>query len=216
VKRKLGWLLAAGLIFRGVIAYCLPAGFDEAYYFLYSQHLDWSFFDHPVAVGLTTGFGVWLTGLVTPFTLRLSALILYTASLWLLYLCGKQLFDERVGFLSGAIASLTPLFFFSFGILSAPDNALIFFWSLALYLCVQEFFPQSQNHQSQNYQPTHRLGLIAAIIALCALGKYHGFILGLSLVGFCLSHSKYRIALTSKAFWLGCVFFLLLMFPVLY
>jgi len=29
-------------------------GFDEAYYYLYSLHLDWSYFDHPVLVALTT------------------------------------------------------------------------------------------------------------------------------------------------------------------
>jgi len=38
-------------------------GFDEAYYYLYSLHLDWSYFDHPVLVALT-GFGPWVTGVI--------------------------------------------------------------------------------------------------------------------------------------------------------
>jgi len=46
-----GW----GLLFRCVIAFWLYP-FDEAYYYLY-LHLDWSYFDHPVLVALTTGFG---------------------------------------------------------------------------------------------------------------------------------------------------------------
>jgi len=48
-----------GLLFRCVIAFWLYPGFDEAYYYLYSLHLDWSYFDHPVLVALTTGFGPW-------------------------------------------------------------------------------------------------------------------------------------------------------------
>jgi len=41
--------LLVGLLFR-VIAFWLYPGFDEAYYYLYSLHLDWSYFDHPVLV----------------------------------------------------------------------------------------------------------------------------------------------------------------------
>ncbi|NEP34790.1 MAG: 4-amino-4-deoxy-L-arabinose transferase, partial [Moorea sp. SIO3B2] len=57
----LGWLLG-GLLFRCIIAFWLYPGIDEAYYYVYSLHLDWSYFDHPVLVALTTGFGTWITG----------------------------------------------------------------------------------------------------------------------------------------------------------
>ncbi|MEL6602755.1 MAG: glycosyltransferase family 39 protein [Cyanobacteria bacterium J06614_10] len=205
------WLIG-GLAFRALIAYFLPAGFDEAYYFLYTQNIDWSYFDHPPAVAWSAGAGIWLTGVVSPLTLRLGALGLYTGSLWLLYAVGRQLFDSKVGIMSCAIATLSPLFFLSFGTLAAPDNALIFFWSLALYLCTLEFFPV---HPSP-YVPTPRICLIAIALGLACLGKYHGFLLALSICGFCAFTRPYRKALFSKWTGIGVVLFALTVFPIFY
>ena len=47
------------------------------------------------------------------------------------------------------------------------------------------------------------------------MGKYHGFILGLGLVGFCLFNSNYRSALRSKWFLIGIVIFLVTISPLL-
>ncbi|MGB3788237.1 MAG: glycosyltransferase family 39 protein [Phormidesmis sp.] len=209
-------LLLGGLIFRSIIAYFLPAGFDEAYYFLYTEHLNWSYFDHPPAVAITAGLGIWATGNVTPFTLRLGALILFTASLWLLCATGKRLFGTRVGLISCAIASLTPLFLLSFGTLAAPDNALIFFWSIALYLCAREFFPKGCLHSAYKYHPTARIVFISLAIGLACLSKYHGFVLGLSLVGFCLANKPYRAVFRSKWLGWGLLTFGFTLFPLLY
>ena len=74
--------------------------FDEAYYYLYSLHLDWSYFDHPLLVALTTGFGPWLTGVVSQFTIRLGTLIGYTGSLLLLYLTCRRLFSPKAAYLT--------------------------------------------------------------------------------------------------------------------
>ncbi|MEL6471932.1 MAG: glycosyltransferase family 39 protein [Cyanobacteria bacterium J06623_4] len=205
------WLLG-GLAFRTLIASFLPAGFDEAYYFLYTQNIAWSYFDHPPAVSWSAGVGIWLTGGVSPLTLRLGALGLYTGSLWLLYAIGRQLFAPKVGIISCAIATLTPLFFLSFGTLAAPDNALIFFWSLALYLCTLEFFPVHLGP----YVPTPRICLIAIALGLACLGKYHGFLLALSVCGFCAFTQPYRKALFSKWTGIGLVLFALTVFPIFY
>lgn len=209
---SLGWLLLCGLLFRGLIAYFLPPGFDEAYYFLYTRHLDWSYFDHPFAVAFSTGIGVWLTGVDSPLTIRLGALCLFTASLWLLYKTGCWLFGVRAGWLSCQLASLCPLFFLPFGTLTAPDNALVFFWSLALYLCAREFFP----HPPVTYQPTLRLAIIGVIMGLCCLSKYHGLLLSLSLVFFCLNSLDHRTALKSRWMGLAIVLWGLSLFPILY
>lgn len=209
-------LLIGGLLFRSIIAYFLPVGFDEAYYFLYTQTLDWSYFDHPLAVAVTTGTGIWLTGTATPFTLRLGALVLFTASLWLLYASGKWLFGARAGLISCAVASITPLFFLSFGILAAPDNALIFFWSMTLYLCVREFFSARASGQLERYRPTARIAAISLAIGLACLSKYHGFVLAFSVAGFCLANKSYRIVFQSRWFGWGLLIFGLALLPLLY
>ncbi len=115
-------LLLGGLLFRVVVAIWLYPGFDEAYYFLYTQHPALSYFDHPPLVALTTGFGPWLTGEVSQFTIRLGSLILHTGALVLLYLTSARLFSTLAATLTLAIATFVPIFLVAFGVLTLPDN----------------------------------------------------------------------------------------------
>ena len=196
---------------RGLIAWLLPPGFDEAYYFLYTQHWDWSYFDHPVMVAITTAVGPWLTGIISPLTLRLGALVLYGVSTGLLFLSGRRLFGPMAGMWAVAIASLCPLFVFSFGLLAAPDNGLILWWSATMYIAVLEFFPRDKP-----YRPTIKIVLLGLLLGLTCLSKYHGFVLGLGLVGFCLTSASHRRALGSP--WTGAalVLFALTLTPLVY
>lgn len=204
----IAWL-AGGLLLRSLIAVWLPVGFDEAYYYLYTQHLDWSYFDHPLMVALSTGFGPWLTGTVSPSTIRLGTLLLYTGALLFLYLTSARLFSKQAAQLTLAIASLIPIFAIGFGVLTLPDSPLMFFWSATLYVAATEFFPDS------DYQPTYRLTVIGLLVGLACLSKYHGLALGFGLVGFCLTSSAHRRALVSP-WMLGAVgLFLLAIAPVL-
>lgn len=206
-------ILFLGLIIRTIIAIYLYSGYDEAYYYLYSQNLHWSYFDHPLLVSLTTGIGVWLTGEVNQFTIRIGTLIIFTGSLYLLYLTGKKLFNEESGLLTLTIASIIPIFTIAFGVLTLPDVPLIFFWTLTLLCCYYEFFA-SENES--NYQPSYRLVLIGVSVGFACLSKYHGFILALGLVGFCLFNPPYRRVF--KCYWLyiAIALFVLTLFPLLY
>lgn len=206
-KEVMGWL-AGGLLLRSLIAIGLPAGFDEAYYYLYTQHLDWSYFDHPLMVALSTGFGPWLTGVVSPFTIRLGTLLLYTGSLLFLYLTSAKLFSKPAAILTLTIASLIPIFMLGFGVLTLPDSPLMFFWSATLYIAASEFFPES------DYQPTYRLTLIGLLVGLACLSKYHGLALGFGLLGFCLTSSSHRKALVSPWILGALGLFLLAIAPI--
>lgn len=215
------FLLLGGLLFRSVIAVWLYPGFDEAYYYVYSLHLDWSYFDHPVLVALTTGFGPWVTGEVSQFTIRLGPLILHTGSLILLYLTSAKLFCGKAARLTLAIATIIPIFQVAFGILTLPDNPLMFFWSASLCCAADEFFPEpsTQEHtlrESVPYRPSDRLSYLGILVGLACLGKYHGFILGLGLVGFCLTSPRHRSALLSPWAWLGLGLFVITIFPILF
>ena len=190
---------------------------------MYTQNLDWSYFDHPVLVALTTGFGEWSSGVVSPFTLRMGALLLHTGSLILLYLTAVRLFSAAAARLTLAIATITPLFVIGFGILTSPDNALIFGWSATLYAAVCEFFPGQTESSADalvskrvpvGYQPSYRLALLGLWIGFACLSKYHGFILAASLVGFCLANARYRRALVSPWAALALGLFMLTLLPL--
>lgn len=205
------WLLLVGLVARILVAFWLTPSFDEFYYYLYSRHLAWSYFDHPVLIALTTGFGPIITGIVSPITIRLGNICLYTGSLYLLYLTGRKLFGEKEGRISLAIASIIPIFVIAFGILTLPDGPLIFFWSGSLYCAVWEFFPCQGK-----YRPSYRLACLGVLVGLACLSKYHGFILALGIWGFVLSSKEHRILFKSIWAWWAIGLFLLTLFPVWY
>jgi hypothetical protein len=212
-------LLVGGLLYRTLVAIWLFPGFDEAYYYLYSRHLHWSYFDHPPIVAWTTGLGWWLTGVISPLTIRLGALALYCVSLGLLYGAATHLFSAAVGLMTLALVTLIPLFTIGFGILTAPDTGLILFWSATLLTAAWEFFPrqpEARYGQPVVYQPTWRLALIGLWVGLACLSKYHGFVLGLSLVGFCGAWRPYRSALRSPWTALAVVLFAFTLFPLVY
>ncbi|HEY9764660.1 MAG TPA: glycosyltransferase family 39 protein [Trichocoleus sp.] len=219
------WLLIGGLLVRTLIAAFLFPGFDEAYYYLYSRYLQWSYFDHPPLVALTTGVGWWLTGIISPFTIRIGALLLHTLNLGLLYLAARHLFGQEVARMTLAIATLVPLFAIAFGILTSPDNALILFWTATLYWAAIEFFPVPADSDNSDetaslakspYVPTWRISLFGVLVGLACLGKYHGFVLALSLVLFCLASHRFRRVFRSPWILLALLLFGLTLFPLWY
>jgi 4-amino-4-deoxy-L-arabinose transferase-like glycosyltransferase len=205
------FLLVGGLLFRAAIAAWLYPGFDEAYYYLYVLHPDWSYFDHPLLVALSTGLGPWLTGEVSQFTIRIGTLLLYTGALIFLYLASATLFSARVATLTLAIATAIPIFQVGFGVLTVPDTPLMFFWAAALYVAAAEFF-----RVPESYRPSYRLAIISVLVGLACLGKYHGFILGFGLVGFCLTSDRHRSALLSPWMLLGTGLFAATISPMLW
>ena len=203
-------ILLAGFLVRLFISIWLNPGFDEAYYYLYTLHPDWSYFDHPPLVAFTTGIGVWLTGQVSQFTIRIGTLLLYTGSLIFLYLAALRLYTLQIAINTLAIASAIPIFQIAFGILDTPDTPLLFFWAISLWLAAQEFFDY------RVYRPSFRLTLLCLTVGLACLGKYHGFILGFGLIGFCLFSPNYRRVFRSRWFLIGIPVFLLTISPILY
>jgi 4-amino-4-deoxy-L-arabinose transferase-like glycosyltransferase len=203
-------ILLAGLTVRLIIAIFLPIGFDEAYYYVYTLHPDWSYFDHPFLVFFTTGFGTWLTGSVNPFTVRLGTLLVFTGSLIFLYKAAERLFDRRVALITLGLASLMPILTVAFGSLTLPDTPQVFFWMATIWMAAVEFFPATP------YKPTYRVALIGLLVGLTCLGKYHGFLLGTCLIGFCLSSTNHRKVFASSWTLLASLTFALTISPILY
>ena len=207
--RRVVVILALGLLLRGLVAFYLPAGFDEAYYYAYTLHPSLSYFDHPPLVALTTGFGPWLLGSVSPFTIRLGSLLLYTISLWLLYRTGDRLFGKPAGWFALVITTCSPILQLGFGTFTLPDSPLILCWTACLYVASQEFFPCDLP-----YRPTARLAIASLLVGLTCLGKYHGAALGFGLVLFCLISNRHRRALLSGWLALGIGLFAIAISPL--
>ncbi len=131
---------------------------DEAYYWLYSRHLDWGFFDHPPFVGAVIKLFSFLPH--SEFAVRIGFIFLQFGSLLiLLKLTGVSLVTILL-FFSFPLASFT-------GLLALPDIPLLF---MTACYC----FQLKKYLEKDSLVNSFVLGLV---IALLFYAKYHGVLL---------------------------------------
>ncbi|MDR7419118.1 MAG: glycosyltransferase family 39 protein [Armatimonadota bacterium] len=107
----------------------MPLLHDEAYYWLWSRRLAWSYMDHPpliaylIRLSTTAGDGA--------FWLRLPALVLGVVGALVLFRLGREMFDERVAFLAVVLYQVTPALG-GFGSFATPDAPMYVAWMATL------------------------------------------------------------------------------------
>jgi hypothetical protein len=133
---------------------------DEAYYWVFSQYLDWGYFDHPpmIAVLVKLGYAIFPNEL----GVRLFPLLLNMFSLVII----EKLTDKKNPFLFYTIALSIAVLQVS-GFVAVPDIPLIFFTAL-FFLCYKRF---AGNFSLFN---TFLLGLS---VALLLYSKYHAVLI---------------------------------------
>lgn len=115
----------------------LPLHFDEAYYWVWSQRLQWSYFDHPPMIAylvrLATFFGhaEWQVRLAPLACAALTAL-----GIWRL---AEKMFDSKVACRALVIFLLSPLAQMGFT-LATPDAPLILGWTAAVFFAYGAVF----------------------------------------------------------------------------
>ena len=110
---------------------------DEAYYWYWSTHLDWSYFDHPPMTAYIMAIFTAL-GTDSEFFVRLGGFLCSIVCLVLVYLAGKKLVPENTRFPWEVLAIANFTLLFSTGsIIQTPDTPMLLFWTAALYFGVQ-------------------------------------------------------------------------------
>lgn len=130
-ERRLLYVVLASGVLRSVLALLLPIGDDEAYYWLWSRHLAWSYPDHPPMVAAVVAASTRLFG---DGVFGIRALNVVMASVLPLVVCaaGKRIFDAETGVRAGWIAAALP----ALGVgtlIASPDVPMAFFWALGLW-----------------------------------------------------------------------------------
>jgi 4-amino-4-deoxy-L-arabinose transferase-like glycosyltransferase len=105
---------------------------DEAYYWLWSKHLDASYYSKGPAVAWTIAFGTWVAG-DSVFGIRWLSVLLSAGTGWQLFLLARRLFDARVAAAAAVMALVLPLFAIG-SILMTIDPLSVFFWIWAANL----------------------------------------------------------------------------------
>src|SRR5690606_30457120 len=135
---------------------------DEAYYWVYSQFLDWGYFDHPPMVALFIKIGDAL--FPSTLGLRLLTVITSTLSVYLLWkIVSRYAHNVRLFILLFSSVVL----FHVYGFITTPDVPLFFFTVLFLYIY-------------QRYVEADKFKwafLLALVIAGMLYSKYHGILI---------------------------------------
>jgi 4-amino-4-deoxy-L-arabinose transferase-like glycosyltransferase len=188
---------------RLVLAALLPLSPQEAYYWVYSGHPDWSYFDHPPLAAYTIGLFTFILG-DQAWAIRLGALLYGTGTAWLAYFIGRDLFHHRAGFQAAVLVSLLPTYSIN-TLIMTPDAPLVFFWTLALYLALQAV----RRNRPVWYLPAG-LALGAAL-----LSKYTAFFFPFSLGIFLVLSPEHRPHWRRWELYAGLLLALALFTPVL-
>ena len=115
---------------RMVLAATFELSPDEAYYHLWTQHMDWSFYSKGpgVASAIWLGTAVFGDG---PFGIRFWSPLCGLGTSLMIYRLGRGLFDGNTAAWSAVLVNVTPIFNAG-SILMTIDPPSIFFWTLAL------------------------------------------------------------------------------------
>lgn len=133
-KRLLLWGgLALLCLLRLVVAAQVPLVPDEAYYWLWSRHIQGGYLDHPFMVAFLIRLGTFLWG-DTAFGVRFGGLVGFGLATLFLFLAAKQFFPQRGNAGLRAILLLNATLMAGIGLIPAtPDVPLFVFLSLTMW-----------------------------------------------------------------------------------
>jgi hypothetical protein len=176
-----------------------PLNNDEAYYWMYSKHLAWGFFDHPpmIALMIRIGYFFFHNELGVRIIVVLSQLVTL-AVIWLI--TDKELRKKKENILLFFMIAVVLPVCNIYGFISTPDAPLILF-SAILLLVYKRFL------EDESWQNTLYLGIS---IASLMYSNYHG---GLLIILIILSNPG---LLKKFKFYVAAFLSLLLFFPHLF
>ncbi len=199
-------------IFRlGYIAF-IPITPQEAYYWYYSLHPDFSYFDHPPVAAYSIWLGTHLFG-NNFFGVKFMAVIWSALTMFVLFKTAKD-FSENFAENSGAkyAASLSvilyglTIFGHLYSVTLVPDTPLLFFWILTVYFIQKLLITRN------------RVYWLASGISLGfgLLSKYTAIVLLGSVFFFFLFSPKYRKELLTFYPYLATLLAFAVFSPVIY
>lgn len=201
----IGLLIAAFTLARIVLAAAVPLLPQEAYYWSWSRHLDWSYFDHPplatYSIALTTAvFGQTVFGIKLASVLWSLGWNIVWARLVL-----DMYGDRGLAFWSLMALNLTVVYTI-FAVGPTPDAPLVFAWSAAIWA----LWKATQTGLARWWFAA------GAFVGLSWLGKYSGVLLLPVIFLYLLTSPRQRHWLIRPQPWLAALLALLIFAPVLW
>lgn len=167
---------------------------DEAYYWVWSNHLAWGYYDHPPMVA----FFIWLGGLVFDGELGVRIVSALSFALMLVFMWKTIEDKEKENHVALFFLVVVSIVFLQvYGFISTPDTPLLLFTSVFFYFYKR--FLQDDSIRNSLF-----LGFAMAALLY---SKYHGILI----IGFAVL-SNLKILLNTR-FWVAGIFGLALFIP---
>lgn len=154
-------LLAAWWVLNLLQAAFTGLANDEAYYWYYSRHLDWGYFDHPPMVALLVWLSQWAPGLLE---IRFFSTLLQPLYLLLFWHALRPADATRRDAVLYVLLCFSQPLLQLYGFLAVPDAPLMF--ATALFLWSYRRFHHSPS--------LGNAALMGFSVALLGYSKYHG------------------------------------------
>ncbi|MFN8771209.1 MAG: ArnT family glycosyltransferase [Neisseriaceae bacterium] len=177
--------------------------YDEAYYWVFSQNLSMSYFDHPPMLAYMIKF-FSLFG-HSEFLVRCAALFSTIITVLMIYNLAKRMWGYDVANIALILALSSPLIEAMFFIIT-PDSPLLMFWAFSLYFFYKGVFEGS----------TKNIYMTGIFTGLGLLTKYTMVLIFPSLFLFLIFSNKYRRLLFQKDIYFSTLIAIIIFSPVIF
>ena len=167
-------LLVVTVLLQSLYNSGLPLSGDEAYYWVWSHHLQAGYHDHPPMIALLIAATTRYGGGDTVTAVRLAAAIAMAATIFLQARLTLALSGDKAGWLNFLMCMMLPAFQMGFT-LATPDDPLALFWTAALCFAVPALTGPGKW--------SHFIGM-GVCVGLAMASKYTGVLLPLALIVF--------------------------------
>jgi 4-amino-4-deoxy-L-arabinose transferase-like glycosyltransferase len=175
---------------------------DEAHYWQWSRHLDFSYFDQGPGIALCVRLGTLLFG-DTPLGIRSVNLLLNAGTGWLAFKTASRWSGPRAGFWTLALLTISPLLAAG-GVVATYDSVQVFFWAASLFALTVTV----RSGKAPGWY------LVGGLVGLGCLCKVTMLLFAPCVLIFLLASPRYRFWLATPHPYLGFALALLLFSPV--
>jgi hypothetical protein len=204
-NRRVIYLILFFSLIRLLLANVYGLANDEAYYWLYSQHMQWSYFDHPPMVAVWIRLFTFNLHLqqVEGF-IRLGSIISFALSAYIIYQTTTLLKSEKAGWYAACMYTASFYAGIIAGIFILPDSPQMLFWTFSMWMIARI---------TRNEQNTWSWILLGVSAGLCIMSKVHGVFIWLGILLFVITNK--RDWLLKPQFYLALVVTLAIASPIL-
>jgi undecaprenyl-diphosphatase len=207
------WLAALGVVafataLRFIVGARLPLLPDETYYWDWSRHLAFGYFDHPPMIAWLIAIGTDLIG-VNPLGVRLMTIVSGAAASVAMALIARRIANAHTAAEAAIVISVMPLAAAGL-VLATNDAPLLAFGALTLFFIIRAV--QSELRSSDSMKNWSWAGVMLGL-AFCS--KYTSILLPIGVAVAFASHRQLWPRFTEWGPYVACVVAALVFLPVL-